>query len=82
LAFGATAVPSPAPLPLEASHGVRVVLEGTDLAAVEAAAAELKARFGKRFAVTARRPIAQGRALQISASLAVCVDDALDTREG
>ena len=44
-----------AQLPLGTARGVRVILEGSDLAAVEAAAVEMKVRFGARFAVTGRR---------------------------
>ncbi|WP_135466881.1 hypothetical protein [Crenalkalicoccus roseus] len=71
--------PEAAPrLPLGGGGGVQLVLEGTDLAAVEAAAAELKARFGARFAVTGRRSLAGGGGLRISACLLVRAGDALD----
>jgi hypothetical protein len=55
---------------------VRLVLEGGDAAAVEAAAAALKARFGHRFAVTARRRGKTG--LRLTGSLQVSADEALD----
>jgi hypothetical protein len=73
---------TPAQLPLKTTRGVRLTLEGGDLAAVEAAAAELKARFGTRFAVTGRRVTAKRDALRISASLVVGLDNALDAEEG
>jgi hypothetical protein len=84
LTLAAPAAPSPPPaqLPLKAARGVRVVLEGADIAAVEAAAAEMKARFGARFAITARRPTAKRDVLRISASLTVRPDDALDAAGG
>ena len=68
----------PAQLPLGVAHGVRVILEGSDLAAVEAAAAEMKVRFGARFAVTGRRMGADRQALRISAGLFANVDTAMD----
>jgi hypothetical protein len=57
---------------------VRVSLEGSDLAAVEAAAAELKVRFGARFAVTGRRLTAARNALRISACMMANLDTVLD----
>ncbi|MCB4821306.1 hypothetical protein [Roseicella aerolata] len=69
---------APAQLPLDGARGVRVTLEGSDLAAVEAAAAELKARFGTRFAVTGRRLTAGREALRISAGLIANMDTVLD----
>ncbi|TCZ66764.1 hypothetical protein [Roseicella aquatilis] len=56
--------------------GVRLVLDAADATAVEAAAAALKARFGARFAVTARRRAGTG--LRVTGSLQVSVDEALD----
>src|SRR5690349_11289751 len=76
------AAPPIAPrLALGGGGGVRLVLEAGDAAAVEAAAAALKARFGTRFAVTARRRERDG--LRLTASLQVSADEALDagTRE-
>ena len=64
----------PAQLPLGAAGGVRVILEGSDLAAVEAAAAEMKVRFGSHFAVTGRRLGADRQVLRISAGLLVTTD--------
>ncbi|MDO9708610.1 hypothetical protein [Paracraurococcus lichenis] len=65
-----------ATLPLGGTRGVRLVLEAGDAAAVEAAAAALKARFGARFAVTGRR---RGKAgLRLTGSLQVSADEALD----
>ncbi len=69
---------APVQLPLDVARGVRVVLEGSDLAAVEAAAAELKARFGTRFAVTGRRLTAGREALRISAGLIANMDTVLN----
>lgn len=69
---------SPAMLPLGVAMGVRVTLEGSDLAAVEAAAAEMKVRFGSRFAVTGRRFDRSRKALRITAGLIANVDNALD----
>ena len=68
----------PAQLPLGAARGVRVILEGSDLAAVEAAAAEMKVRFGARFSVTGRRLSPDRQALRISAGLIATVDTAMD----
>ena len=68
----------PAQLPLGAARGVRVILEGSDLAAVEAAAVEMKVRFGSRFAVTGRRLGPDRQALRISAGLIANVDTAMD----
>jgi hypothetical protein len=68
----------PAQLPLGAAKGVRVILEGSDLAAVEAAAVEMKVRFGSRFAVTGRRLGPGRQALRISAGLIANVDTAMD----
>jgi hypothetical protein len=68
----------PAQLPLGSARGVRVILEGSDLAAVEAAAVEMKVRFGARFAVTARRVGPDRQALRISAGLIANVDTAID----
>ena len=59
---------------------MRLVLEAADAAAVEAAAAALKARFGARFAVTARRRGATG--MRVTGSLQVSVDEALDAQAG
>jgi hypothetical protein len=63
---------------LNGARGVQITLEGTDFAAVEAAAAELKARLGPRFAVTGRRAGRSRSVLRISATLLTRVDDALD----
>jgi hypothetical protein len=63
-------------LALGGTTGVRLVLEAGDAAAVEAAAAALKARFGARFAVTGRRRAKAG--LRLTASLQVSADEALD----
>ena len=68
----------PTQLPLGTARGVRVILEGSDLAAVEAAAVEMKARFGARFAVTGRRLSPDRQALRISAGLIANVDTAVD----
>jgi hypothetical protein len=68
----------PAQLPLGAARGVRVILEGSDLAAVEAAVAEMKVRFGARFAVTGRRLGPDRQILRISAGLIANVDTAMD----
>jgi len=68
----------PARLPLDAARGVRVILAGSDPAAVEAAAAEMKVRFGSRFAVTGRGLGADRQALRISAGLIANVDTAVD----
>ena len=77
----AAAMPPPQ-LPLDAALGVQVVLEGADFVAVEAAAAELKARFGSRFAVTDRRPIRHGTALRVTGGLRVDPAHALDAGGG
>ena len=77
----APAAPRPE-LPLGDSRGVRLSLEGADSAAVEAAAAELKARFGARFAVTGRRAGGARAPLRISATLLVRADDSLDAEAG
>ncbi|TCZ54227.1 hypothetical protein [Roseicella aquatilis] len=69
---------APAQLPLGLAGGVRVILEGSDLAAVEAAAAEMKVRFGARFAVTGRRMGPDRRALRISAGLVADAGTAMD----
>ena len=72
-------VPEPTQqLPLGSAHVVRVSLEGTDLGAVEAAAAELKVRFGTRFAITGRRLTAGRRTLRISAGIIANLDTVLD----
>lgn len=72
----AAAPPAAPRLALRAPPGVRVVLEAGDAAAVEGAAAALKARFGARFAVTGRR---RGKAgLRLTGSLQVTADEALD----
>ena len=57
-----------------AAGGVRVMLEGSDLAGVKAAAAGMKVRFGSRFAVTGRRLGADRQVLRISAGLLVTAD--------
>jgi hypothetical protein len=77
------AAPKPPPqLPLGGSRDVQLTLEGADFAAVEAAAVELKARFGIRFAVTGRRVVSRGAGLRITAGLRVRPDDALDAASG
>jgi len=68
----------PAQLPLGTARGVRIILEGSDLAAVEAAAIEMKVRFGSRFSVTGRRVSPDRRALRISAGLIANVNTAMD----
>lgn len=68
----------PARLPLGMAKGVRIILEGSDLAAVEAAAAEMKVRFGARFQVMGRRLAPDRQALRISAGLIANVDTAMD----
>ncbi len=76
----APAKPALPQLPL--GQGVRLVVEGADLLAVEAAVAELKARFGARFAVTDRRTTQRGAALRVTAGLRVNPADALDAGGG
>jgi hypothetical protein len=79
LPFTDALAPEPAgQLPLGMTRVVRVSLEGTDFAAVEAAAAELKVRFGARFAVTGRRLTAARDALRISACMMANLDTVLD----
>jgi hypothetical protein len=79
LPFTDALAPEPAgQLPLGMARVVRVSLEGSDLAAVEAAAAELKVRFGARFAVTGRRLTAARDALRISACMMANLDTVLD----
>ena len=63
---------------LDLGQGVRVLLEGNDPAAVEAAASELKARLGSRFTVTDRRLIHKGATLRITAGLRIDSLDVLD----
>jgi hypothetical protein len=58
-------------LAFAATSGVKLMLEGTDVVAVEAAAAELKARLGRRFAVTKRHLTPRCSALRISGTLMV-----------
>src|SRR3954470_20103886 len=71
--------PEPAnQLPLGMARVVRVSLEGSDLAAVEAAGAGLKGRSGARFAVTGRRLTAACEALRISACMMANLDTVLD----
>jgi hypothetical protein len=55
---------------------VRLILESTDVTAVEAATAELKARLGRRFAVAKRLPAPRNEALRISGTLIMLPDDA------
>ena len=69
-------------LPLDGVRGVQLSLEGTDFAAVEAAAAELKTRFGTRFAVLGRRTLGNRSGLRITASLLACSGNALDAEAG
>ena len=64
----------PVQRPLGAAGGVRVMLEGSDLAGVKAAAAGMKVRFGSRFAVTGRRLGADRQVLRTSAGLLVTAD--------
>ena len=63
---------------LDLGQGVRVLLEGNDPAAVEAAASELKARLGSRFAVTDRRLVHKGATLRITAGMRIDPLDVLD----
>lgn len=63
---------------LDLGQGVRVVLEGDDPAAVEAAASELKARLGSRFAVTDRRMVHKGATLRVTAGLRIDPLDVVD----
>lgn len=63
---------------LDLGKGVRVLLEGDDPAAVEAAALEMKARLGSRFAVTDRRMVHKGATLRITAGLRIDPLDVLD----
>jgi hypothetical protein len=65
-------------LPLGMADVVRVSLEGSDLGAVEAAAAELKVRLGARFAITGRRLTATRNTLRISACMTANLDTVLD----
>jgi len=69
----------PAQLPLGAARGIRVILEGSDLAAAEAAAAEMKVRFGSRFSVTGRRLSPDRQTLRFAAGLIANLDAAMDT---
>jgi hypothetical protein len=63
-------------LPLD--PGVRLILEGSDQVAVEAAVAAVRAAFAGRFAVTDRRLTAQGATLRVTGSLRINPDEALD----
>ena len=63
---------------LDLGQGVRVLLEGDDPAAVEAAASEMKARLGSRFAVTDRRMVNKGATLRITAGMRIDTLDVLD----
>lgn len=63
---------------LDLGQGVRILIEGDDPAAVEAAASELKARLGSRFAVTDRRLVHKGATLRITAGLRIDPLDVLD----
>lgn len=65
-------------LPLGMGPAVRLSLEGSDLGAVEAAAAELKIRLGARFAITGRRLTTARHGLRISACLVANLDTVLD----
>jgi hypothetical protein len=69
---------SPAELPLGMAVGVRLTIEGSDLAAVEAAAVEMKVRFGSRFAVMGRKCDPSRNALRITAALIANSDNAMD----
>ena len=80
-ARGQPAAPLPQ-LPLDGTQGVQLSLAGSDFAAVEAAAAELKARFGARFAVLDRRVSGNRSGLRIAASLLVGPGNALDAEAG
>jgi hypothetical protein len=78
-----TPVPGTATLPqLPLDPGVRLVIEGADPVAVEAAVAELRARLGGRFAVTDRRVTGQGVALRVTGSLRIDPAHALDAGGG
>jgi hypothetical protein len=77
----APATPHPQ-LPIGGARGVQLSLEGAAFAAAEAAVAELKARFGTRFAVLSRRTGRNRSTLRVSATLLGRVDDALDAGAG
>lgn len=65
-------------LPLGMAQVVRLSFEGSDLGAVEAAAAELKVRLGARFAITGRRLTTGRDRLRISACMMANLDTVLD----
>ncbi len=68
-------------MPDTSSTGVRLSLRGADHAAVEAAADELKRRFGSRFAVSGRKVAggaSTGGDLIISAVVLVSVGTGID----
>ncbi|WP_439598083.1 hypothetical protein [Falsiroseomonas sp.] len=82
--FSLTA-PEPVPegLPgLAPEQGVRLVLEGADHVAVEAAAAALRACLGPRFAVTGRRLVERGSMLRITGGIRIDPAAALDMVAG
>jgi hypothetical protein len=62
--------------------GVRIMLEGGDGIAVEAAAAELKARLGERFSVTARRRACGPAGLRLIGAMLVSAASSLDAGAG
>ncbi|WP_419899145.1 hypothetical protein [Roseomonas sp. USHLN139] len=57
----------------ERQTGVRITVNGADDVAVEAAAGELRARFGNRFAVVGRRRQRSRGAVEVEAMLLVSV---------
>jgi hypothetical protein len=63
-------------LPLD--PGVRLLVEGGDQVAVEAAVAALRTAFAGRFAVMDRRLSGGGAVLRVTGSLRISPDDALD----
>lgn len=73
----------PAQLPsLELDPGVKLILEGGDQVAVEAAVAALRTCLGGRFAVTDRRLTAKRGTLRVSGSLRITPADTLDLSVG
>lgn len=74
---------APPQLPaLKLDPGVKIILEGGDQVAVEAAVAAVRACLGGRFAVIDRRLTARGEALRVSGSLRITPADALDLGAG
>lgn len=62
--------------------GVRVTISGQDPAAVEEAAREVKARFGKRFAVTRRIRSRKGPGLRVFGVILTDAGNSLDADVG